>query len=94
LSAVRENIDKIQSELFQVVVNHHQVAVLPLQFLFIGLDLHLPWHWLLLVHLISPPDCSFELTTSPFASLGSIRPDLSYLCAQENNESSIDILPY
>jgi hypothetical protein len=56
LSAVRENIDKIQSELFQIVVNHHQVAVLPLQFLLICLDLHLPRRGLLLVHLVSLPE--------------------------------------
>src|SRR6266436_7693658 len=30
LRAVRKNVDEIHGELFQIVVNHHQVAVLPL----------------------------------------------------------------
>src|SRR5260370_7040863 len=59
LRAIGKNVDKIQRELFQVVMNHHQVAVLPLQFLFIRLDFHLPPHSLLFVHLISLPPFPF-----------------------------------
>jgi hypothetical protein len=31
-------------------MEHHQIAVLALQFFFVGFDLHLPWHWPLLFH--------------------------------------------
>src|SRR6266571_8335432 len=68
LRSVRKNIDKIQRKLFQIVVNHHQVAVLPLQFLFVRLDLHLALPWLLLIHCVSLPECRFELTTSACGS--------------------------
>src|SRR6266446_5123220 len=69
LRAIGKNVNDIQGELFQIVVNHHQVAVLPLQFLFVGLDLHLALHRLLLIHLVPLPECRSELTTSPCAAL-------------------------
>src|SRR5712664_2205653 len=68
LGAVRKNIDKVHGELFQIVVNHHQVAVLPLQFLFVGFDLHLALHGLLLIHFVSLPEYRFELTISTLGS--------------------------
>src|SRR5437868_10114065 len=36
LGSIGENVDEIEGELFNVVVNHHQVAVRALQFLFVG----------------------------------------------------------
>src|SRR6266851_4836446 len=69
LRAVWKNVDKIHRELFQIVVNHHQVAVLPLQFLLVRFDLHLALCWLLLIHCVSLPECRFELTTRHHASL-------------------------
>src|ERR1700733_7381149 len=54
LGAIRENINKVQRELFQIMVNHQQVAVFPLQFLFVRLDLNLPLRGPLLIHLVSP----------------------------------------
>src|SRR5216683_887439 len=68
LCTVRENIDKVHGELFQIVVNHHQVAVLPLQLLLVGFDLHLALYGLLLIHFVSLPERRFELTISPFGS--------------------------
>src|SRR5579859_319616 len=50
LRSVGENIDKVQRELFQIVVNHHQVAILALQLFLIGFDLHLPLRWPLFFH--------------------------------------------
>jgi len=69
LRAVGKNVDKIQRELFQIVMNHHQVAVLPLQFLFVRFDLYLALRWLLLVHLVPLPESRIELTTSTRGSL-------------------------
>jgi hypothetical protein len=63
LRAVRKNINKVQRELFQVVVNHHQVTVFALQLFFVRLDLNLPLLSLplrrpLIVHVVlSPIDC-------------------------------------
>src|SRR5438477_381665 len=90
LRAVRENVNKIQRELFQVVVNHHQVAVLPLQCLFIRLDLHLPWRWLLLIHLFSLPEYLLELTISPWPPLGSFASRLLSARDEEQKRSPID----
>ena len=41
LRAVGKNVDEIERELFEIVVNHHQVAVLALQFFLVRFDLHL-----------------------------------------------------
>src|SRR2546426_252111 len=49
LGPVRENVDKIQRELFDVVMNHHQITVEALQFFFFRFDLHLSRLWLLLL---------------------------------------------
>src|SRR5712692_4851995 len=54
LRAVGENIDKVQRKFLEIVVNHHEIAVLALQFLLVRLDLYLPLHRLLLVHRMSP----------------------------------------
>src|ERR1700722_1172078 len=54
LRPIREDVNEIQSELLQIVVQHHQIAVLSLQFLFVRLDLHLPWDCPLLFHLLLP----------------------------------------
>src|SRR5229473_3067731 len=70
LCTVRENIDKVHGELFQIVVNHHQVSVLPLQLLLVGFDLHLALYGLLLIHFVSLPERRFELTTSTRSSHG------------------------
>src|SRR5580765_5801935 len=50
LSAVGKNINEVQRELFDIVMNHHQIAVEALQLFFVGLDLHLSELLLLLVH--------------------------------------------
>src|SRR5204862_6095474 len=68
LCTVRKNIDKVHGELFQIVVNHHQVAVLPLQLFLVRFDLHLTLHRLLLIHFVSLPERRFELTTSTLGS--------------------------
>src|SRR5882724_11689411 len=49
LGPIRKNVDKIQRELFDVVMNHHQITVEPLQFFFFRFDLHLSRLWLLLL---------------------------------------------
>src|SRR5579859_388391 len=54
LRPVRENVHKIQRKLFRVVLDHHQVAVQPLHFLFVRLDLHLSRRYLLLIHVLLP----------------------------------------
>src|ERR1700730_4514012 len=54
LRSVGENINKIQRELFQIVVNHHQIAVLALQLFLVRFDLHLPLRWPLFFHLLLP----------------------------------------
>ena len=41
LRAIGEDVNKIQCELFRVVMNHHQIAVHSLQLFFVRLDLHL-----------------------------------------------------
>src|SRR5215472_9185832 len=61
LRTVRKDIDKIEREFFQVVMNHHEVAVLPLQFLLICLDLHLSLRRLLLIHLIRSRNAASNL---------------------------------
>src|SRR5205807_6916930 len=64
LRAVGKNIDKVHGELFEIVVNHHQVAVLPLQFLLVSFDLHLALYWLLLIIFVWLRDRCSELTIS------------------------------
>ena len=54
LGPIRKDVNKIQSELFQIVVEHHKIAVLALQILLIRFDLHLPWHRPLLFHRLLP----------------------------------------
>jgi hypothetical protein len=54
LRPVREDVNKIECEFLQIVMQHHQIAVLPLQFFFVRFDLHLPWHRPLLFHRLLP----------------------------------------
>src|SRR5208283_1869831 len=55
LQCIGKHVYEIQRELFGVVVDHHQVAVQPLQFLFIGFDLNLSLRrCLFFVHSVSP----------------------------------------
>src|SRR2546422_6385910 len=87
LRAIGKNVNEIQRELFQIVVNHHQVAVLPLQFLFVGLDLHLTLRRLLLVHLVPLPECRLELTTSLCAVLASLSRTTALVAIVSENSS-------
>src|SRR5690242_4231572 len=88
LVAVRKNVNEIQREFFQVVVNHHQIAVLPLQLLFVRLDLHLSLRWLLLIHLVFLLECFLELTISPSPLLGSVAIRLSRLPMTKDHAKS------
>jgi hypothetical protein len=54
LRPIRENVNKIQSKFLQIVMKHHQIAVLPLQILLIRFDLYLSWHLPLLFHRLLP----------------------------------------
>jgi len=54
LRPIRENVNKIQRKLLQIVMQHHQIAVLPLQILLIRFDLYLSWHLPLLFHRLLP----------------------------------------
>ncbi len=53
LCAVWKDVDEIESELLEIVMKHHEIAVLALQFFFIGFDLYLSGHWPLLFHIFS-----------------------------------------
>ena len=62
LRAVGKNVDEVERELFEIVVNHHQIAVHALQFFFVGFDLHLTRLLpLLLVHVIVSVRCTFKV---------------------------------
>src|SRR6266436_1409211 len=90
LRSIRENIDKVQRELFQVVVNHHQIAVLSLQLFLIRLDLYLTLRRPLLVHRLSLPKHLHELI---IAALSPPALRLVLLRRAPRHVSSIDSAP-
>jgi hypothetical protein len=46
------------------VVNHHQIAVLSLEFFLVGFDLYLALHRPLFVHRVGLPEMPLEVTTA------------------------------
>src|SRR5579859_247542 len=68
LSPVGKDINEVQRELLHAVMNHHQIAIEPLQFFFIGLDLHLSRLWWLLLAHRRLRSFSFKVSQRAFAA--------------------------